>query len=145
MRQIKLIPFLFLIIGIIPTLAQGDVCPALIDAVLRDLVENCDTTERNQACYGHVSIEAHPQAQVEGFHFSAVRDIERVGDIAALRLNALDEIHDIWGVALMRLQASLPDTLPGQNVTFVLFGGTTVSPGRSLTIHLWGRFTYALG
>lgn len=129
MRQIKLIPFLFLIIGIIPTLAQGDVCPALIDAVLRDLVENCDTTERNQACYGHVSIEAHPQAQVEDFQFSAVSDIERVSDIAALRLNALDEIHDIWGVALMRLQASLPDTLPGQNVTFVLFGDTEIVNG----------------
>ncbi|NOG50271.1 MAG: SH3 domain-containing protein [Chloroflexi bacterium] len=27
---------------------------------------------------------------------------------------------------MMRLQANLPDTLPGQNVTFVLFGDVTI-------------------
>src|SRR5690606_20836366 len=31
-----------------------------------------------------------------------------------------------WGVALMQIQANLPDTLPGQNVTFLLFGDVTI-------------------
>jgi len=31
-----------------------------------------------------------------------------------------------WGVSLMRLQAGLPDTLPGQNVTFLLFGDVAI-------------------
>jgi hypothetical protein len=33
---------------------------------------------------------------------------------------------DIWGVALMRLQANIPETLPGQNVTFLLFGDVEI-------------------
>jgi hypothetical protein len=34
----------------------------------------------------------------------------------------MDETSSTWGVVMMRLQANLPDTLPGQNVTFLLFG-----------------------
>ena len=33
-----------------------------------------------------------------------------------------------WGVSLMQLQANLPDTLPGQNVTVLLFGDVTLQP-----------------
>ena len=31
-----------------------------------------------------------------------------------------------WGIAVVKAQANLPDALPGQNVTFLLFGDTTV-------------------
>ena len=31
-----------------------------------------------------------------------------------------------WGVALMRIQANLPDTLPGQNVTMLIFGDVQI-------------------
>ena len=31
-----------------------------------------------------------------------------------------------WGIAVLKAQANLPDALPGQNVTFLLFGDTTV-------------------
>jgi hypothetical protein len=45
-----------------------------------------------------------------------------VSDIQTLRLYPMDETSSTWGVVMMRLQANLPDTLPGQNVTFLLFG-----------------------
>src|SRR5690606_24390666 len=31
-----------------------------------------------------------------------------------------------WGVSLLKAQANLPDTLPGQNVTFLLYGGAAL-------------------
>ena len=31
-----------------------------------------------------------------------------------------------WGLSLLKLQANLPDTNPGQNVTFLVFGDTSV-------------------
>jgi hypothetical protein len=33
---------------------------------------------------------------------------------------------ETWGVSLMRLQANLPDSLPGQNATFLLFGDVQI-------------------
>jgi hypothetical protein len=30
--------------------------------------------------------------------------------------------HNTWGIALMKVQANIPDTIPGQNVTLLAFG-----------------------
>ena len=35
------------------------------------------------------------------------------------------QTHD-WGIAVIKAQANLPDALPGQNVTFLLYGDTTL-------------------
>jgi hypothetical protein len=44
----------------------------------------------------------------------------------SLVLSNMDETVSGWGIALMRLQADLPDTLPGQNVTVLLFGDVEI-------------------
>jgi len=31
-----------------------------------------------------------------------------------------------WGLSLLKLQANLPNTMPGQNITFVVYGDTSV-------------------
>ncbi len=38
----------------------------------------------------------------------------------------MDASLDHWGVALLSVQANLPDTLPGQSVIFMLLGDTQV-------------------
>ena len=43
-----------------------------------------------------------------------------------LSTSPLNETDQTWGVALMKAQANLADTLPGENVTFLLYGGATV-------------------
>jgi hypothetical protein len=40
----------------------------------------------------------------------------------------MDPQVDEWGMVLMRVQANLPDTLPGQNVLFLLFGDVELDP-----------------
>lgn len=113
------------------TLAQNEdsTCSATIQQAMTVVRDGCAVTGRNQACYGYVSLTATPRENVENFNFSNEGDIANVGDIENMTLSAFDPVANTWGVALMKLQANLPDSLPGQNVTFVLFGDTEVENG----------------
>jgi len=110
------------VLMVIPVLAQEMTCPEIAQAALDATGEFCGSTERNEACYGNVSLEASPQSGVDDFTFSAPGDIVPVSDIESLTLSSRIEEAGEWGVALLQLQATLPDSMPGQNVTFVLFG-----------------------
>lgn len=125
MSRLKLLLPVFLLLCIAPLIAQEQSdgsCPAIVQTVIDSLDDICEATGRNEACYGNIDLSAQPRAGVEDFDFDAEGDIEEVIDIEALRLTPLSEDNQTWGVALMRLQANLPDTLPNQNVTFLLFG-----------------------
>jgi len=106
------------------TLAQGGDCPAIVDAALQTAANACTALSRNQACYGNVMLQAEPQAGAS-FTFEQTGDMVNLVDVASLSLSAMSE--DAWGVALMLLQANLPDTVPGQNVTMVLFGEVDIT------------------
>jgi hypothetical protein len=108
--------------------SQGQSCPAIVETALEAVEEVCADAGRNQACYGNVELNALPQPGVQSFEFSQRGDIVNVADVAEMALKPLNETAGTWGVALMRLQASLPDTLPGQNVTLLLFGDVSIAP-----------------
>ena len=109
-----------LIVGIVSAQAQS--CPEIVQRAYVSVDEHCSDTERNEACYGNLALEAEAKVDVNVFNFSSVGDIESVASIDSMHLFDLDEEEGVWGVALMRLQANLPDTLPGQNAVIVLFG-----------------------
>ncbi|MBZ0288784.1 MAG: hypothetical protein K8I30_14295 [Anaerolineae bacterium] len=106
--------------------AQTD-CPAIVQTALDAAEVLCQNTGRNQACYGNIDITAQPQTDVPNFRFQVVGDTVNVSDLQSLKLSPMNEQTGAWGVALLRLQANLPDTLPGQNVTFLLFGDVEIS------------------
>jgi hypothetical protein len=105
---------------------QPVTCPAIVSDALAAVDSLCAETGRNQACYGNVTLTAEPQPDVEDFVFDVPGDIANVADMQSLTLSNMDESVSGWGIALMRLQADLPDTLPGQNVTVLLFGDVDV-------------------
>lgn len=105
--------------------AQTD-CPTIVQAALNTVDAACAETGRNQACYGNISLTATPRDGVNNLAFDTSGDRASVTDIQSLQLSSMSETDDSWGVALMRLQANLPDTLPGQNVTFLLFGDVQI-------------------
>jgi hypothetical protein len=105
--------------------AQAD-CPTIVQTALDATDAACEGTGRNQACYGNIDLSAVPQAGIPQFDFDAPGDIIDVAGVRTLELEPLDETSDIWGIALMQLQANLPETLPGQNVTFLLFGDVEI-------------------
>jgi quercetin dioxygenase-like cupin family protein len=108
-------------------LAQEGDCPVIVQTALAETGQVCSETARNQVCYGNIQLEATARAGVPDLAFSQPGDIINAGDVQSLRLSPLSEAGRTWGVAMMKLQANLPGTLPGQNVTFVLFGDVEVT------------------
>ncbi|PJF28701.1 MAG: hypothetical protein CUN52_12115 [Phototrophicales bacterium] len=97
-------------------------CPDIVNLALQAADELCADLGRNMVCYGNFRLDATPQERVSSFYFDRIGDIAPVNDLASLRISPMNEETGEWGVAVMALQANLPDTLPGQNVTFILFG-----------------------
>src|SRR5690606_1156964 len=127
----RLIPALTILVltcaPVFPSSAQENSCPALVEAALSASEAACAATGRNEACYGHLSVNAELAPNAGNVSFAQTGDIISVTALRTLRLSPLDVSAGIWGVALMRLQANLPDTLPGQNVNFLVFGNTEIT------------------
>lgn len=119
--------FLVLVLSVsVGALAQDNFCRRLIETALEATDEICSPTLRNQACYGHDTLQAQPQTGLETFNFDEVGDIVEVAHIKSMRLSAMDLDNETWGVALMNLQANLPDEDPNQNIKLLLFGDVAV-------------------
>jgi hypothetical protein len=125
---LRTLGFWFILFCIAPVmaLAQNADCPQIVQQALDAADQACQSTGRNQACYGNIDLTAQPQPDVPSFSFNKVGDVVDVADLQSLVLSPMDESAGKWGVALLRLQADIPDTLPGQNVTFLLFGDVEI-------------------
>lgn len=121
-KRSLLITFFVLLLSTGLILAQSEQCSDIVERAFSAVDRSCQGTSRNEVCYGNIALEAIPQAQVRDFNFSHTGDIESVSRIQSLQLHGMDEARGEWGLALMRLQATLPDSLPGQNATLILFG-----------------------
>jgi len=124
--RIDWLAFLLPLICTIAIIAQEASCPEIVSLALETTSEACDATGRNQVCYGNLSISATDFDGLTINDFAASGDIIDITDVSQLITAPLDEASGQWGVAIMTLQANIPDSLPGQNVTFVIFGDTTL-------------------
>ncbi len=129
-RWIRFIVLVLLVSGLLPgnVLAQGSgtACPVIVQSALMMAGQLCAGTGRNQACYGHALVAAEPQPGA-AIRFAALGDLADVAGIQRLTTHPLDPSTGQWGIALLKLQANLPDTLPGQNVTVVAFGDASLA------------------
>ncbi|MBK8034242.1 MAG: hypothetical protein IPK17_33055 [Chloroflexi bacterium] len=126
MRLFRKVGLMLVVLCFATVAAQGDTCSDLVTQALTAVQAVCAETGRNQACYGNISIDATPREAVTDFTFEQQGDLVNVAAVQSLRLRALDVAENEWGIALMKLQADLPDTLPGQNVTFLMFGDVEI-------------------
>lgn len=101
---------------------QNEACPELVRVALAQVAEVCDATQRNQICYGNTDMQIIAQDTIEDITFASPGDITEIGNLQTIQLSPMDTLNELWGIALMRLQANLEGTLAGQNVTFLLFG-----------------------
>lgn len=123
----KLLASLVLLLLSLVIIAQTEDCPAIVETALNAIDTLCEDAGRNQACYGNVAIETVFQSDVMDITFADVGDIVDMGAIQSMQLSPMDEDENKWGLALLRLQANIPDTVPGQNVTFLLFGDVEIT------------------
>lgn len=107
---------------------SAQTCETLVADALQTISDSCAATERNQACYGNNEVEVIAQPTVaDPITFDAPGDTTAVDNIQTISLYPLDLDTRNWGISLLRVQASVPDTLPGSNVTFLLFGDAELS------------------
>lgn len=99
-------------------------CQAILTRAMDTLKDVCSDLGRNKACYGHDTVRA--ELRSTDVRFSTLGDIVPIQMIKKITTSALDLQRGTWGLSLLKLQANLPDTLPGQNVTFLVYGDMSI-------------------
>ncbi len=107
--------------------AQANSCPQIVTQALEQVNNMCSGIARNEVCYGNDLVSAQDFEQQALEAFDQVGDNTDIRTIATLSTTAFDADSNTWGIAIMTLQADLPDTLAGQNVTFVILGDTELT------------------
>jgi hypothetical protein len=118
--------FALALLSIVGLVAQTANCPELVSQALLAVDDACSATGRNEACYGYDQVEASFLSTVAEDFFAAPADLAPVADIETIKTAPLNTETGTWGVALLNLQADLPNTIPGQSVTFILLGDVEV-------------------
>ncbi len=111
------------------TVSTSDECPPSIVSALSEIDSYCNETQRNEVCYGNTLLNALP----DSLAFEKPGDIVSIADVENLSLE-IDVATESWGVALMRLQAQVEGAIPGQAVTFLLFGDVSLTPDNSSSL-----------
>ena len=101
---------------------QDLVCPPLVERALTEAGDQCANLPRNAACYGFNQVNAAFNVEVPEDFFSEPADVSELVTVQSLNTAPLDEALERWGVAVMNVQANLPNSLPGQGVRLILFG-----------------------
>ena len=101
-------------------------CPELVERALFEMGENCDALDRNSACYGFNQVDATFTEAVDEEFFNMPSDTTELATVQTLQTLPYDLEEDQWGVALMNVQANVPNILPGQAVIFMLVGDVEV-------------------
>ncbi len=104
----------------------SEACPALVELALTQVGNNCANLSRNSACYGFNRVESTFTQPVSQGYFTAPADRADLVDMKTIQSTPLDLALNQWGIAVLNVQANVPDTLPGQAVTFLLMGDTQV-------------------
>ncbi len=106
-----------------------DACPAFIDQALLQLGSNCADMARNSVCYGYNRVDASFARAVADTFFSVPSDRADLIDLSTIQTTPLAIEANRWGIAVMNVQANVPNTLPGTAVTFLLMGDVSVTNG----------------
>ncbi len=132
MRILRLLTFLAAVLIISGAFINSDAqqrdttCPMLIQQALGAIGSNCGNLDRNSACYGFQNVTATFNEQTAADFFTKPADRAQLVTLKDIGTSAMNIADKEWGIALLSLQADLPDTLPGQSAVFMLLGDTQV-------------------
>ncbi len=130
-RLLPFIPVILLLLTLVivqqrALTQESDTCPPLVTQALQSVGPNCESLGRNSACYGFNRVNATFNQTVAEDFFTRPSDQTTLASLASIDTAPYSTELTEWGVALMRVQANLPDSLPGQAVTFVLLGDVQI-------------------
>ena len=101
-------------------------CPTLVRQALEAVGNNCGGLTRNSACYGFNRVNATFSENVNEDFFSKPSDYSGLKSLQSIETAPLNDPLKEWGVAVMSVQANIPNSLPGQAISFILLGDVTV-------------------
>ena len=114
---------------VVANVAAQDTCSTFVSQALDQLSVNCGDLPRNSACYGYNNVQAtFSQAFTPDF-FTHPDDRVDLAALQSIETAPLDPVTSQWGIAVLKVQADLPDSLPGQAVTFLLLGDVHLTTG----------------
>jgi hypothetical protein len=123
-----LVACLIPLVSLTPAAARQQIqCTAVVKKAFEDATKVCGAVGRNKACLVNPGADAQPIAG-KTINFTKRGDTLPLADLKTLRLSPYDEKTGQWGVVVMRVQASFPDNLPGQNVSMILMGNVEITP-----------------
>ena len=104
---------------------QSVSCQYLIDRAMQASEDSCYQLGTNQVCYGNNTLLAE---LIEGAasQFNQRGDRVNVTDLRRLVASPLSLASEDWGIAVFKVMANLPRSLPGETITMVVFGNTTL-------------------
>jgi LysM repeat protein len=103
--------------------AQNETCPEIVQQALAPVGELCNALDRNAACYGATMVDSTTFADPRPANFFlAPGDHADLALLREIHPRPLDEASQTFGVALLNVQADVPNALPGQSVIFMLVG-----------------------
>jgi hypothetical protein len=105
--------------------APANTCQEILARAMDSVQGQCDDLGRNKACYGNNRVNAEPNGSA-ALKFDTVGDRAAIQSIHTLVTSPLNVSDGTWGLSLLKLQANLPDSLPGQNITFLVYGDTSI-------------------
>ena len=100
-------------------------CQVLIDEAMRSAGTSCDKISGNSVCYGNFTLQSQLVSGSTA-SFSQRGDIIMIQDLKQLSASPLNIGNHQWGIAIFKVMANLPRSLPGETVTLMLFGNTTL-------------------
>ena len=107
------------------TPSTQDDCPVLVKSALDATAQLCTGMNQDQACYGHILLDATPYAGFGPLSFSEPGDITDVFALRSLRLSAMNVESGTWGLARMDLRTNTP-VATSDKVTVLMFGDVKV-------------------
>lgn len=105
---------------------QEIACQDLITRAMDASGTSCDRLGPNGVCYGNLTLKAVTFGQ-QTAPFAAPGDQMPIADLRSLSASPLNTESGEWGVAIFRMLANLPRSLPGEMVTLFVFGNTALN------------------
>lgn len=110
--------------------AQATTCASVLVDALNAVNTNCSGQANNTACYGNFHVEAQAAAGAAPT-FAQPADRTPLETLASITSLPFDTATQEWGVSVLKVQARGPGVLPGQALTMLLVGDSTLSGIRS--------------
>jgi hypothetical protein len=116
-------------------------CQALIQQAVQASGSSCQQIGSNKVCYGNNILKADLNPSTSE-RFTQRGDVVDISVLRNLSASPLELDKDQWGVAVFKVLANLPDSLPGETVTLLVFGNTQLanSSGNLEAFHFSSQF-----